>query len=462
MPNPQIQSHDIFSSKLIGPRPPASIPSFLLSHDIIETKKQILSVVCKSNSSELTNRTMKTLYKSTKLENVCYDIRGPVLDEAKRMEAAGKEILKLNIGNPAPFGFQAPDEIVRLISENLPNAEGYIDSKGLLSARHAIAAYSTRRGIRDVNLENIFIGNGVSELIVMAMQGFLDDGDEVLIPAPDYPLWTAAVVLAGGTPVHYVCDEQNDWQPDLSDIRKKITQSTKGIVIINPNNPTGAVYPKEVLLKIVELAKEHDLVIFSDEIYDRILYDDAEHVSIASLTNEVPCVTLNGLSKSHLITGYRVGWMVFSGYLAGASSYLEGVNMLASMRLCSNVPAQFAIEPALSDDAVIRKHTAGDGRLKRQRDLGYERLKNIRGLSCTKPKGAFYFFPRIDTEMYGIKDDERFTLDLLKKEGVLIVQGTGFNWFNPDHFRIVFLPDTSLLQRAFDAIENFLQDYHQT
>lgn len=404
---------------------------------------------------------MKTTYKSSKLNNVCYDIRGPVLDEAKRMEAAGQEILKLNIGNPAPFGFQAPEEIVRRISDNLTRAEGYIDSKGLLTAREAIKGYSARKGISNVDVENIFIGNGVSELIVMALQGLLNDGDEVLIPAPDYPLWTAAVVLAGGTPVHYMCDELSDWQPDISDIGRKISPRTKGIVVINPNNPTGAVYAEEILQKIVGLAAEHELIVFSDEIYDRILYEDAEHISIASLTDDIPCVTLNGLSKSHLITGYRVGWMFFSGSLSGASSYLEGVNMLASMRLCSNVPAQYAVEFALSNDDVIRKHTAADGRLKRQRDLGLERLRKIPGLSCTKPGGAFYFFPRIDTDMFGINDDEQFTLDLLKKERVLVVQGTGFNWFKPDHFRIVFLPEFSLLERAFDAIEIFLKDYRQ-
>ncbi len=404
---------------------------------------------------------MKPLSKSTKLDNVCYDIRGPVLDEAKRMEASGHEILKLNIGNPAPFGFRAPDEIVRHISENLSNAEGYIDSKGLLPAREAIAAYSTRRGIPNVDVENIFIGNGVSELIQIALQGLLDNGDEILIPAPDYPLWTAAVVLAGGTPVHYKCDELSDWQPDIEDISKKISSRTKGIVIISPNNPTGAVYPKDLLNRIADLAVERRLIIFSDEIYDRILYEDAQHVSIASLTKDTLCVTLNGLSKSHLITGYRVGWMVFSGDLSGAHSYLEGINMLASMRLCSNVPAQYAIQPALSDDSVIRSHTAADGRLKIQRDLGYRRIKRIPGLSCTKPMGAFYFFPKIETKKFNISNDEQFALDLLKKEGVLIVQGTGFNWFYPDHFRIVFLPDKDLLARAFDAIETFLLGYLQ-
>ncbi len=404
---------------------------------------------------------MKTFSKSSKLDDVCYDIRGPVLDEAKRMESAGQEILKLNIGNPAPFGFEAPEELVRQISENLTRAEGYIDSKGLLASREAVASYSSKSGIRNVNIEDIFIGNGVSELIVMAMQGLLNEGDEVLIPAPDYPLWTAAVVLAGGTPVHYICDEQSDWQPDISDIRKKVSSRTKGIVVINPNNPTGAVYSGEVLDRIVEVAERNELIIFSDEIYDRILYDEARHISIASLTKNVPCVTLNGLSKSHLITGYRVGWMIFSGNLPGARSYIEGVNMLASMRLCSNVPAQYAVAVALQNDETIRRHTSADGRLKKQRDLGYERLKRIPGLSCTKPHGAFYFFPRIDTKMFGIKDDEKLTLDLLKKERVLVVQGTGFNWFEPDHFRIVFLPEMSLLQRAFDALEHFLKDYRQ-
>jgi alanine-synthesizing transaminase len=404
---------------------------------------------------------MKALKKSAKLDNVCYDIRGPVLDEAKRMEDAGQEILKLNIGNPAPFGFKAPDEIVAEIANNLTRAEGYIDSKGLVGAREAVASYSVKKGIEKVDIENIFIGNGVSELIVMAMQGLLDNGDEILIPAPDYPLWTAAVVLAGGKPVHYVCDENSDWYPDISDIKKKISRRTKGIVVINPNNPTGSLYPKELLTSIIELAIQHSLIIYSDEIYDRILYEGASHTSIASLTDSVLCVTLNGLSKSHLITGYRVGWMTFSGDLSSAQSYLEGVNMLASMRLCSNVPAQYAISVALEKDDMIKCHTADGGRLKAQRDFGYDRLKRIPGLSCTKPEGAFYFFPRIDVRKFNIKNDERFVLDLLKKENVLVVQGTGFNWFEPDHFRIVFLPEIQTLENAFDAIENFLGIYRQ-
>ncbi len=404
---------------------------------------------------------MQILDKSSKLDRVCYDIRGPVLDEAKRMENDGQKILKLNIGNPAPFGFEAPEDVIREVAANLKNSEGYIDSKGLVEAREAIVDYSSRRGIEGTSIDTVFIGNGVSELIVMAMQALLNDGDEILIPAPDYPLWTAAVVLTGGKPVHYVCDEDSDWCPDLSDIAKKITGRTKGIVVINPNNPTGAVYPKDVLVGITKLAEEHGLVIFSDEIYDRILYEDARHVSTASLTNGTTCVTLNGLSKSHLITGFRVGWMAFSGDLPRAKGYLEGINMLASMRLCSNVPAQYALPIALREDNTIRAHTAAGGRLKAQRDIGYERIKNIPGLSCTMPKGAFYFFPKIDTDRFAIKDDERFVLDLLKKEKVLVVQGTGFNWFRPDHFRIVFLPDVSSLRKAINSIGEFLTDYRQ-
>ena len=404
---------------------------------------------------------MTSLKKSAKLNNVCYDIRGPVLDEAKRMEDAGQNILKLNIGNPAPFGFKAPDEIVVQIANNLTKAEGYIDSKGLLEAREAVAAYSASKGIEDVGIDNVFMGNGVSELITIAMQGLLDNGDEVLIPSPDYPLWTAAVVLAGGKPVHYVCDENSNWYPDISDIKKKISRRTKGIVFINPNNPTGALYPKEVLNQLSQLAAKHKLIIYSDEIYDRILYDGLTHTSMASLTNEVLCVTLNGLSKSHLITGYRVGWMTFSGNLSGACDYLEGINMLASMRLCSNVPAQYAVSVALKNNETIKHQTATGGRLKTQRDFGYERINKIPGLSCTKPDGAFYFFPKIDARKFRIKDDEQFVLDLLKEENVLVVQGTGFNWFKPDHFRIVFLPDLSTLEKAFDALENFLTDYKQ-
>ena len=379
------------------------------------------------------------------------------------MEEADLEVLKLNIGNPAAFGFQAPVEIVKEISENLTKAEGYIDSKGLVSAREAIANYSMRRGTANVIAENIFIGNGVSELIVMAMQGLLDDGDEILLPAPDYPLWTAAVVLAGGRPVHYICDESSNWYPDAADIRKKISSRTKGIVVINPNNPTGAVYPIEVLRRIVDLASEHSLALFSDEIYDRILYEGVVHMPTASVADrDTLCVTLNGLSKSHLITGYRVGWMAFSGDLLMAKNYLEGINMLASMRLCSNVPAQYAIAPALRNDGTIRDHTSADGRLGRQRDLAYEWLLRIPGLSCTKPQGAFYFFPKLDIEKFKIKDDEKFVLDMLKRQNVLVVQGTAFNWTKPDHFRIVFLPELTVLQRALGSLEVFLRSYRQS
>ncbi|MCL5068256.1 MAG: pyridoxal phosphate-dependent aminotransferase [Thaumarchaeota archaeon] len=406
---------------------------------------------------------MRSFDKSSKLDKVCYDIRGPALEEAKRMEEADLEVLKLNIGNPAAFGFQAPVEIVKEISENLTKAEGYIDSKGLVSAREAIANYSMRRGTANVIAENIFIGNGVSELIVMAMQGLLDDGDEILLPAPDYPLWTAAVVLAGGRPVHYICDESSNWYPDAADIRKKISSRTKGIVVINPNNPTGAVYPIEVLRRIVDLASEHSLALFSDEIYDRILYEGVVHMPTASVADrDTLCVTLNGLSKSHLITGYRVGWMAFSGDLLMAKNYLEGINMLASMRLCSNVPAQYAIAPALRNDGTIRDHTSADGRLGRQRDLAYEWLLRIPGLSCTKPQGAFYFFPKLDIEKFKIKDDEKFVLDMLKRQNVLVVQGTAFNWTKPDHFRIVFLPELTVLQRALGSLEVFLRSYRQS
>lgn len=406
---------------------------------------------------------MRSFNKSSKLDNVCYDIRGPALEEATRMEEAGLMILKLNIGNPAAFGFRAPEEIIKEISDNLTRAEGYIDSKGLVSAREAIASYSMRRGITNLIAENIYIGNGVSELIVMAMQGLLDNGDEILLPAPDYPLWTAAVVLAGGRPVHYICDESSNWYPDTADIRKKISSRTKGIVVINPNNPTGAVYPIEVLRNIADLASEHNLALFSDEIYDRILYEGVVHVPTASAANrDTLCVTLNGLSKSHLITGYRVGWMAFSGDISMAKNYLEGVNMLASMRLCSNVPAQYAIAPALRNNGAIRDHTSANGRLRRQRDLAYEWLLRIPGLSCTKPQGAFYFFPRLDLEKFKITNDEKFVLDLLKRHNVLVVHGTAFNWIRPDHFRIIFLPETPVLQRALGALEYFLRTYRQS
>lgn len=399
--------------------------------------------------------------KSAKLDNVCYDIRGPVLDEAKRMEEAGQHILKLNIGNPAPFGFEAPEEIVQDIMANLRHAQGYSDSKGIFPARKAIMQYCQEKGIPGVGVEDIYIGNGVSELIVQAMQGLLDNGDEILIPAPDYPLWTAAVNLAGGTAVHYRCDEEQNWYPDIGDIRKKITPNTKGIVVINPNNPTGAVYPREVLEQIARLAAESGLIIFADEIYDRILYDGVEHTSIASLTDEVLCVTMNGLSKSHRIAGYRAGWMVLSGNKASAKGYIEGLNMLASMRLCSNVPAQFAIQTALGGYQSIKDLTKPGGRLHEQRDYSYRRVNQIPGLSCVKPEGAFYFFPKVDVKRFNIHDDEKFMLDLLKAERVLLVQGTGFNWPEPDHFRVVFLPEMNVLKDSLERLEHFLANYRQ-
>ncbi len=383
------------------------------------------------------------------------------MEEAQRMEAEGHKILKLNIGNPAPFGLTAPEEVIRAVAAKLPQADGYCDSKGLYPAREAIKKYATEKGIRGVTVDDIYIGNGVSELIVQAMQGLLDNGDEILIPAPDYPLWTAAVSLAGGTAIHYLCDESSGWLPDLDDMKKKITGRTKGIVVINPNNPTGALYPREILEGIVDLAAEHGLILFADEIYDRIVYDGERHVALASLTDDLFCITLNGLSKSHRIAGFRVGWMVLSGNKSIAADYIEGLNILASMRLCSNVPAQFAIPAALEGHQSIEDLIAPGGRLYEQREYTYERLLEIPGLSCVKPKAGLYFFPRLDTERFNIHNDEQFVLDFLRKEKVLLVQGTGFNWPHPDHFRIVFLPSLEDLTVALDKLARFLQDYRQ-
>lgn len=404
---------------------------------------------------------MRVFKKSSKLENVCYDIRGPVLEEATRMEEEGHKLIKLNIGNPAPFGLTAPDEIIRDVIFNLPNATGYSDSKGIFPARKAIMQYCQEKGLPGVGIDDIYIGNGVSELVVQAMQGLLDNGDEILIPAPDYPLWTAAVNLAGGTAVHYLCDEAADWYPDLKDIKGKITPKTKGIVLINPNNPTGAVYPVEILQQIVDLAAEHELIVFSDEIYDKILYDGVEHTSTASLSDEVLFITFNGLSKSHRIAGFRAGWMVISGNKKGAEDYLEGLRILASMRLCSNVPAQYAIQTALGGYQSINDLVLPGGRLKEQRDYAYEAINSIPGLSCTKPKGAFYMFPRLDTRRFHLIDDQKFILDLLLQEKVLLVQGTGFNWPDPDHFRVVFLPELNELKTALSRLGNFLTGYRQ-
>jgi len=404
---------------------------------------------------------MRILKKSTKLNHVCYDIRGPVMDEAKRLEAEGQELIKLNIGNPAPFGLAAPDDIIHEVTENLLNATGYSDSKGIVPAREAIREYCRKKGLSRVGIDDIYIGNGVSELIVQVMQGLLDNGDEILIPAPDYPLWTAAVNLAGGKAVHYICDEAADWVPDLEDINRKITPKTKGIVVINPNNPTGAVYPVELLRKIVEIAVQHELVVFSDEIYDKILYDGVEHTSTASLSDETLFITFNGLSKSHCIAGFRAGWMVISGRKDLATDYLEGLNILASMRLCSNVPAQYAIQTALEGYQSIKDLVLSGGRLRKQRDYAFEALNSIPGVSCIKPKGAFYMFPKLDSSRFGLRDDMRFILDLLLQEKVLLVQGTGFNWPAPDHFRVVFLPELHELKLALDRLESFLRSYRQ-
>lgn len=404
---------------------------------------------------------MRTFEKSTKLDNVCYDVRGPVVEEADRMIADGVHILKLNIGNPAPFGFTAPEEVIRDMMRNLPETEGYSDSKGLFPARKAIMQYCQLKKISNVEIGDIYTGNGVSELITMSMQGLLNNGDEILMPSPDYPLWTAAANLAGGHPVHYMCDEAANWYPDMDDIRSKITDRTKGIVIINPNNPTGALYPREVLQEIVDIAREHQLIIFSDEIYDRLVMDGEEHISIASLAPDLFCVTLNGLSKSHRIAGFRVGWMCLSGDKSCAKGYIEGLNMLASMRLCSNVPAQSIVQTALGGYQSSDELLLPGGRIYEQREFIYKALNRIPGISAVKPKAAFYIFPKIDTSMYNIHNDEQFVLDFLRQEKVLLVHGGGFNWPEPDHFRVVYLPRVGELEEAMEKLEHFLKHYRQ-
>ena len=404
---------------------------------------------------------MRTFEKSTKLDNVCYDVRGPVVEEADRMIADGVHILKLNIGNPAPFGFTAPEEVIRDMMRNLPETEGYSDSKGLFPARKAIMQYCELKKIPNVEIGDIYTGNGVSELITMSMQGLLNNGDEILMPSPDYPLWTAAANLAGGHPVHYMCDEAANWYPDMDDIRSKITDRTKGIVIINPNNPTGALYPREVLQEIVDIAREHQLIIFADEIYDRLVMDGEEHISIASLAPDLFCVTLNGLSKSHRIAGFRVGWMCLSGDKSCAKGYIEGLNMLASMRLCSNVPAQSIVQTALGGYQSSDELLLPGGRIYEQREFIYKALNRIPGISAVKPKAAFYIFPKIDTSMYNIHNDEQFVLDFLRQEKVLLVHGGGFNWPEPDHFRVVYLPRVGELEEAMEKLEHFLKHYRQ-
>ncbi|MEY1662233.1 pyridoxal phosphate-dependent aminotransferase [Isoalcanivorax beigongshangi] len=396
------------------------------------------------------------IQKSEKLKGVCYDIRGPVLREANRMEEDGQRIIKLNIGNPAPFGFEAPDEILHDVIRNLPDSSGYSHSKGLFPARKAIMQYCQEKGIANVTVDDIILGNGVSELIVMAMQALLNDDDEVLLPAPDYPLWTAAVRLAGGMPVHYLCDEDNDWQPSIEDIRMRITPRTRALVIINPNNPTGANYSRELLLEMLQVAREHDLIVFADEIYDKILYDGEEHIAMASLAEDVLCVSFGGLSKNYRAAGFRSGWMIISGAKKRATGYIEGLEMLASMRLCANVPSQHAIQTALGGYQSIDDLVKPGGRLYRQRDLAWKLLNEIPGVSCVKPKSALYLFPRLDPEMYPIEDDEQFALDLLRKEKVLIVQGSAFNWPGTDHFRIVLLPSADDLVEAISRIGRYL------
>ena len=405
---------------------------------------------------------MRVFTKSNKLDNVLYDVRGPVVDEAARMEEAGIKVLKLNIGNPAPFGFTAPDEVIIDMRDSIVNSQGYSDSRGIFSARKAIMQYAQLKHIPNVTMKDIYTGNGASELIQLSLHALLNSGDEVLIPSPDYPLWTACTNLAGGKAVHYICDEQSEWLPDLADMESKITDRTKAIVIINPNNPTGALYPREILEKIADIARRHDLMIFSDEIYDRLVMDGLEHVSIASLAPDLFCVTFSGLSKSHMVCGFRVGWMIFSGNKAVAKDYIEGVNMLSNMRLCSNVPGQSIIQTALGGYQSVNEYIVPGGRVFEQREFIYNALNDIPGLSAVKPKAAFYIFPKIDVKKFNITDDNQFALDFLREKRVLFVPGSGFNWHQPDHFRIVYLPRLSVLREASQKLGDFLETYHQS
>lgn len=399
--------------------------------------------------------------KSRKLDHVLYDVRGPVLEEANRMEEAGTHILKLNIGNPAPFGFRTPDEVIYDMRQQLQDCEGYSDSKGLFSARKAIMQYAQLKNIPNVTINDIYTGNGVSELITLCMQALLDEGDEILIPAPDYPLWTGTATLAGGKVRHYICDEAAEWYPDLEDIKKKITNRTKAIVLINPNNPTGALYPKELLEEIVEIARQHQLILFSDEIYDRLVMDGEEHVSIASLAPDLFCVTFSGLSKSHMIAGFRIGWMILSGNKDIAKDYIAGINMLSNMRLCSNVPAQSIVQTALGGYQSVNNYIVPGGRIYEQRELVYKALNDIPGISVVKPKAAFYAFPKIDVKKFNIVDDEKFALDFLREKKVLIVHGGGFNWKEPDHFRVVYLPRLEVLEESMNHLADFMAHYRQ-
>jgi alanine-synthesizing transaminase len=404
---------------------------------------------------------LKTVHKSAKLANVLYDIRGPIMDAARQMEEEGHKIIRLNIGNLAVFGFDAPEEIQQDMIRNLPNSAGYSDSKGIFAARKAVMHETQKQGIKGVTLDDIYLGNGASELIAMATNALLDDGDELLLPAPDYPLWTAAASLSGGTPVHYLCEEANGWMPDLADIRRKITPSTKGIVVINPNNPTGALYSDALLKGLVDIAREHGLVILADEVYDKVMYDGAKHTAIASLSEDVLTLTFNSLSKSYRSCGYRAGWMVVSGDKKAAADYIEGLNMLSNMRLCANVPGQWAIQTALGGYQSINELVGEGGRLRRQRDLAYELITAIPGVSCVKPTAALYMFPKLDPKVYPITDDRQFFLELLQETRVMLVQGTGFNWHSPDHFRIVFLPHEDDLREAIGRIAKFLESYRK-
>ena len=404
---------------------------------------------------------MRTFTKSNKLENVLYDVRGPVVDEANRMEENGMRVLKLNIGNPAPFGFQAPEEVIQDIRDNIVNCQGYSDSRGIFAARKAIMQYAQLKHIPNVQMKDIFTGNGASELIQLSLNALLNPGDEVLIPSPDYPLWTACTNLAGGKAVHYICDEESDWYPDPADIESKITPKTKAIVIINPNNPTGALYPRELLEKIVDIARRHELILFSDEIYDRLVMDGLEHISTASLAPDLFCVTFSGLSKSHMVCGFRVGWMILSGNKALAKDYIAGINMLSNMRLCSNVPGQSIIQTALGGYQSVNEYTVPGGRIYEQREFICKALNDIPGISAVRPKAAFYIFPKIDTKKFNITSDTQFALDFLKEKRVLIIPGSGFNWKQPDHFRVVYLPRVADLQSATDKLAHFLSHYRQ-
>ena len=431
---------------------------------ISDTNKNIQTTSATAISRNISNkevRKMREFKKSSKLDNVLYDVRGPVVDEATRMEEAGTHVLKLNIGNPAPFGFRTPDEVIYDMRQQLTDCEGYSNAMGLFSARKAIMQYAQIKHILNVNINDIYTGNGVSELINLCMSALLDNGDEILIPSPDYPLWTACATLAGGKPVHYICDEESEWYPDIDDIRKKINDRTKAIVIINPNNPTGALYPKEILEQIVQVAREHQLIIFSDEIYDRLVMDGEKHISIASLAPDLFCVTFSGLSKSHMIAGFRVGWMILSGNKAMAKDYIEGLNMLSNMRLCSNVPGQSIVQTALGGHQSVEDYIMPGGRIYEQREFIYKALTDIPGISAVKPKAAFYIFPKIDTKKFNIANDEQFVLDLLREKKVLLIHGGGFNWKQPDHFRVVYLPRIEVLKKAAENMADFLSTYRQ-